>query len=431
MKMMRILYDAEVVAHAMTEKNADRSGIYFTAYNLLCQFAASDKVKVGALVPASIGKHFRKAIRRDERLKNLSVLTSGFRIFEPMVRWWKDRRDKKWKKAAAAGLILIILRALSAIEGRVMTPLYERAGRRTISRFDAYFSPAFRIPEFVKKDRRLENFTVLYDAIPALFPEFSYKWFRDLLESMNADEHYFAISEATKRDFLRLAPQLKPENITVAPLAASDNFYRADADAITAARKKYKIPAGKKYVLSMCTLEPRKNLIFAIKNFILFVEKNKADDMVFVLGGGHWKEFIGKLESEIGALGKYRDLIIRAGYVDDADMAALYSGAIAFAYPSLYEGFGLPPLEAMKCGAPVITSNVSSLPEVVGDAGIMIDPADGDAFVRALMRIYSDENFRAELSKKGLSRAKEFSWEKTAEVMLNVICERQNQGARP
>ena len=102
-----------------------------------------------------------------------------------------------------------------------------------------------------------------------------------------------------------------------------------------------------------------------------FVEKHQINDLVFVLGGGHYNEFIDKLNAMLGKIPE--GLVIKAGYIDDEDLAPLYSGAEWFVYTSQYEGFGLPPLEAMQCGCPVITSNNSSLPEVVGDAGIMID----------------------------------------------------------
>ena len=215
---------------------------------------------------------------------------------------------------------------------------------------------------------------------------------------------------------------MNPDDITVIPLAANDNFYHEkDTKKIKAVRTKYNIPADKKYVFSLCTLEPRKNLIRAVKTFIEFIKKNKIDDMVFVLGGAHWDEFIGKLESEIDDLGKYKDKIIRAGYIDDADLAALYSGAEWFVYTSQYEGFGLPPLEAMQCGCPVITSNTSSLPEVVGDAGIMIDWDNDEQHIAAYEKYYFDDKYRNDMAKSGLKHAKDFSWKHTVDIIINQM----------
>lgn len=113
--------------------------------------------------------------------------------------------------------------------------------------------------------------------------------------------------------------------------------------------------------------------------------------MVFVLGGGSWKAFMSILEQELSLLGKYRNKILTIGYVADQDLAPLYSGAEWFVYTSQYEGFGLPPLEAMACGCPVITSNNSSLPEVVGDAGVMIDWDSDEQHIKAYEKYYFDK----------------------------------------
>ena len=109
------------------------------------------------------------------------------------------------------------------------------------------------------------------------------------------------------------------------------------------------------------------------------------------------------------------------GYVDDEDVNTLYSNSLFFTYISLYEGFGMPPLEAMSCGTPVLTSNTSSLPEVVGDAAIMIEPTDKKACIDAMKNLYFNENLRNELSKKGLEQAKKFSWEKSTKIIIDSI----------
>jgi glycosyltransferase involved in cell wall biosynthesis len=113
-----------------------------------------------------------------------------------------------------------------------------------------------------------------------------------------------------------------------------------------------------------------------------------------------------------------RGRIVLTGYVDDADLAPLYRGATAFVYPSLYEGFGLSQLEAMQCGTPVIASNTSSMPEVVGDAGILVDPRDGDALCQAMLDLCRDAPMRARLSERSLARAARFTWERTTREAL-------------
>ena len=142
------------------------------------------------------------------------------------------------------------------------------------------------------------------------------------------------------------------------------------------------------------------------------------------MGGYHSEDFINTFYDEIKG---YKDQIIQLGYVDDEDVPYLYSGAQWFIYTSQYEGFGLPPLEAMACGCPVITSNNTSLPEVVGDAGIMIDWDSDEQHISAYEKYYFDEEYRKEMSKRGLERSKLFSWENCVNSTLNIICNNYNK----
>ena len=186
-------------------------------------------------------------------------------------------------------------------------------------------------------------------------------------------------------------------------------------------RQKYGIPLNGKYVFSLCNIEERKNLIREIKTFADFINKNHIDDMYFVLGGAKVQSFIEIFEKSIDSLDFVKNRIIRAGYIDDEDLAPLYSGAEWFVYTSQYEGFGLPPLEAMACGCPVITSNSSSLPEVVGDAGIMIDWDSDEQHIQAYEKYYFDKKLRAKMSKKGLERSKPKKKKKTVDVIVSKI----------
>jgi hypothetical protein len=181
------------------------------------------------------------------------------------------------------------------------------------------------------------------------------------------------------------------------------------------------LPQDKKYIFSLCSLEPRKNLIRSVKTFLRFITKNKIDDLVFVLGGGTWTGFMDKFNAEIPELKDYKDKIFITGYVDTADLEILYSNAEWFVYTSQYEGFGMPPLEAMACGCAVITSNNSSLPEVVGDAAQTLTWDSDEEHVKAYEKYYFDNDFRQSMAKKGLERSKRFSWKKTVDGMLETI----------
>jgi alpha-1,3-rhamnosyl/mannosyltransferase len=171
------------------------------------------------------------------------------------------------------------------------------------------------------------------------------------------------------------------------------------------------------YILSVGTLEPRKNLTTAIKAYARLPETIRQDMPFVIAGMKGWRT--DGLDKEVAALIE-KGQIRRLGYVPDEALPALYSGARAFVYPSLYEGFGLPPLEAMACGTPVIVSNRSSLPEVVGDAGLKVEALDVDGLAGAMNQVIEDDVLRASLRQRGMERAKGFSWRRCAEETLAV-----------
>jgi glycosyltransferase involved in cell wall biosynthesis/lipopolysaccharide biosynthesis glycosyltransferase len=299
---------------------------------------------------------------------------------------------------------------------------------------DFFFSPMYSVPEVIAKQDNINKCLFLHDAIPLLYPEYfvghPMQWYYDMFQSLNNNDFYFTNSISTQNDFMKLNKNITRDNSAVA-LLACDKIFKPSKYNLKQVCKKYNIPTDKKYVFSLCTLEPRKNLIRSVKTFIEFIKKNKIDDMVYVLGGGQWAGFMEKLNAEFDELGKYKDKILQAGYVDKEDLPTLYSGATFFVYTSQYEGFGLPPLEAMQCGCPVIASNNSSLPEVVGDAGIMIDWDSDEQHIAAYEKYYFDEKYREEMAKKGLERSKQFSWKNTVDVVEKQIKDRLNKKNGP
>ena len=177
-------------------------------------------------------------------------------------------------------------------------------------------------------------------------------------------------------------------------------------------KKKYGIPDAP-YILSLCTLEPRKNIDQIIRAFAKLVNESQIQELNLVLVGPKGWMF-DKIFDAIATNTTVKNKIFITGFIPDEDLASIYSEAMMFVYPSFYEGFGLPPLEAMQCGTPVITSNVSSLPEVVGDAGIMVSPRDLDELCQAMLTVYKNPSLRQEMSEKSLHRASKFSWSRCA-----------------
>ncbi len=220
-----------------------------------------------------------------------------------------------------------------------------------------------------------------------------------------------AISQATKRDLMHYLG-IPDEQISVVYLGVDHKLFRPVSHRI------YDNP----YVLFIGSEHPRKNFAGLLKAFSQLKGEPRFKDLKLVKvgkAGGSEVDFRGQTMEVINTLDLVGDVIF-ADFVPEAELPAYYSGAEVFVLPSLYEGFGFPPLEAMACGCPVITSNTASLPEVVGEAGIMVNPYDTDSLVKAMRRVLTDSELRDDMVRKGLEQAKRFSWEKAARQTQEV-----------
>lgn len=224
-----------------------------------------------------------------------------------------------------------------------------------------------------------------------------------------------AVSRRTAGDLMSWL-DLPASRIEVIPLAPPASIEAVTGPALDAFRQR--AGAGQPFLLCVGTLEPRKNLITLLRAFASL--RTKIPHQLVLVGPEGWLN--GGLGEAVGSLG-LRDRVRLTGFVSDDDLSGWYSAADCFVFPSVYEGFGLPPLEAMRCGAPVVTSNVSSLPEVVDDAALMVDPLDVDAIATAILQAVSDPALAADLRARGFERAAEFSWQRTARETLAVYRE--------
>lgn len=223
-------------------------------------------------------------------------------------------------------------------------------------------------------------------------------------------DHVITVSEHTRHD-LEAWLHIPPERITVTYEAPASIFRPVETEIVRAiTRGKYGIEG--RYILFVGTLEPVKNLARLIDAFAIARERSGIEPSLVVAGQKGWR--FADIFARVERLG-LQDQVVFTGYVPDSDLPALYSGADVFVMPSLYEGFGLPVLEAFACGAPVITSNVSSLPEVAGDAAILVDPLNVEALAEALEHVCTDDYLRQNLRLAGLARAAQFSWKRCAE----------------
>lgn len=294
----------------------------------------------------------------------------------------------------------------------------------TLGGHDIYHSPFLPIPQELRGVTKPKKVITIHDLIPHLFPSYFGEWnvnmMKKILDCIDADTYPICVSEATKNDLCEVTG-ISPDKVFVAHLAASeDKFYQVrDNEEIEHILQKYNINIHKRYLLSIATLEPRKNIERTIRAFLKLVQQEKIDDLNLVLVGSKGWDFE-TIFDEIKANPLLKEKIIVTGFVADEDLAALYSAALAFVYPSLYEGFGLPPLEAMQCGTPVISSNKSSLPEVVDDAGLLVEPTDENAIADAMLQLYTDKSLRNTLSKKATLQAQKFSWKKFTEQHISI-----------
>jgi glycosyltransferase involved in cell wall biosynthesis len=264
----------------------------------------------------------------------------------------------------------------------------------------------------------------IHDLALAKFPEFSKRllgerWSRyKTLRTLQRATRVIAVSRNTANDLSNLY-QTPSEKVRVIYNGVGEEFFSIPpADSLNLVRAQYTIPPGD-YILYVGGSDPRKNLRRLLEAFSILLKK--INPLTLVLAGGmgrRGEEIIGKI-SELG-LGRH---VVLTGHLLAQELRRLYAGARLFAYPSLYEGFGLPVLEAMACGVPVMTSNTSSLPEVAGEAAYLIDPYDVQSMAAAMEKILQDKNLASSLKAKGLERAKAFSWERAARQTLEVYKE--------
>lgn len=276
------------------------------------------------------------------------------------------------------------------------------------------------------RSRAIPAVITVYDLIPMLYPHYFgpgvSEQFTEQVGRLNGD-HWILCSSDDTRAALTSVSKVDPARVRVVPWAASrDTFFPcADLARIDATKSKYGIPDGP-YVLSLCTLEPRKNTQHLIDCFVEMVTGEKIRDLSLVLvGGSGWIPEVNRRIAEAASQHRAGGLhIVTTGYVNDEDLAPLYSGATMFVYPSLVEGFGLPPLEAMQCGVPVISSDASAMPEVLGDAGLLVAPQDASALIQAMLNVYRSSDLRTTLSLKAIAQSDLFSWRRCADETVAI-----------
>lgn len=351
--------------------------------------------------------------------------------------------------AGNATYITSLIEALGEIDGENQYTLYvtkpaalERYANRwtnfAVRRIKPH-NPLIRIPITFNTELRLRPVDILFVqyTAPPLAPckvvttihDISYEHFPETFTRHSRFQMKLTIPQTARKAARVITPSeysrqdliktynLPPEKIETIPLAAADFFKPVNNfEEINRIRRKYDLNGD--YILGVGSIQPRKNLVRLIEAYSDLKKKRGDIPPLVLVGKKSWLFEDTIKATDVHGVG---ESVKFTGFVPDEDLPALYSAALCFVYPSFFEGFGLPPLEAMQCGTPVIAGDRTSIPEVVGDAGLLVDPFDTNAIGSALERMISDDKLREELKLKGVERARQFSWEKAARQTLNVF----------
>ncbi|MDR2210033.1 MAG: glycosyltransferase [Spirochaetaceae bacterium] len=387
-----LLFDATIF-HGIESKTDARSGIFFVAYNILKQLSKNSQINI-TLYLEYFNAVLREACKKDDLLKKFDILCL------------------KYKSSVKN-------------TGYIKNPKF------CPDSFDAYINVSCFSLLCGDDMDRIVKFYVLHDTTLLLLDYGDEGWRKNRKafwnfydDSLTKNTYGFCVSESARRDFLRFFPVLDPAKMIVTPIATARKFKpNRDIDKLNEIKMKYNMSALDTYIFSFNSYNLRKGLIFTVGCYLKFIERHRINNLCFLsAGGGDVSYYKKKIEQNYGELfHRYKNRIFMIGYIDDEDLEILYSHALFTSYLSEYEGFGMPPLEAMSCGIPVITSNTSSLPEVVGDAAVTIDPYDDEACIKAFEDLYFDNIIRKEYIAKGFVRAKIFTWEKTVNVMADKM----------
>ena len=398
---IKLIFDIEIIANAYKQ---NETGIFRVAYEMFKQFSSSNKIDL-LFSNFNYSEYKRTEINVTQFFADHPV-QPRFANNCKRVKFIPFRKEKMFR----------IMYGKMGIKNYKTTFNLDH-----IQSAEIYHSFYYPINNGLQDFPHLKKVVTVHDLIPILFPQFNDNTdlLKETVRCIGNNNYAICVSENTRQDLLKYAPELDPEKIFVSLLAASpDLFYPCkDQNKLNEVKEKYNLPD--QYFLSLSTLEPRKNIDFLIRSFIKMITTHQIDDIKLVLVGSKGWNY-DKIFEEHEKFAELKDRIIITGRIPDEDLASIYSGANSFYYMSLYEGFGLPPLEAMQCGVATVTSNTSSLPEVVGEAGITLDPTDENALAETMWNFYSDKNLQKTYAAKALDRAKEFSWEKTMQKHLDI-----------
>jgi glycosyltransferase involved in cell wall biosynthesis len=364
---------------------------------------------------AGIGRYARELIRALSRIDH----DNQYVLFVP-----SDAHDEllrfDWSPNFKIVHAPINERYLAALWHRARVPLFVEA---FIGPVDVFYSPDFLLPPTLARRTLVTVHDLSYVRVPECFPAPLLNYLNNSVpRAVNRANVILADAASTQRD-VNDVYRVPLEKIKVL-YSGVDPRFNPNVSTESQARVR-ELTHGKPYLLSVSTIQPRKNYVRLIEAFAKIANSELGiassqyairNTQLVIAGGRGWMfEQVFQTVERLGL----QDRVIFPSFFSDDDLSALYAGATLFVYPSLYEGFGLPVVEAMACGVPIVSSNASSLPEVGGDAVLYFDPRNVDAMVDAMQRALSDESLRAQMRAKGFEQVKQFSWDKAARELMH------------
>jgi glycosyltransferase involved in cell wall biosynthesis len=416
---MRILYDISTLGLAHLYQQS-RGGSTRVDLNIAEGLAASSECELLFCANHStVAYHGCEAfLASHPRLEDVPLLAGGGLKAHSAVRAAASAAHRRVRQLFGSNVLPAAVRHCAAfVDRRLQRPVADAA-----SGVDILHSPSTPLPPPSAR-RSPARFLTVYDLSYLRFPDLYGPAYRRTsmaaIHSLRPGDRLITTSRFI-RDELCERGVASADRIHVVPLAAHPSLFSpcTDAETLDTVRRRYGIPEGP-YVLSVNSPDPRKNVPQAIHAFARAAREGRdvLSSLVLTGSAGNGSDRIHQAIAEYPGLD---GRIVLTGHVPDDDLAPLYSGARVFVYPSIYEGFGLPPLEAMQCGTPAITSNTSSLPEVVGDGGVMVPPGDVDALAGAMLDLARDTDRRRCLQRRALAQASRFSWELSTATTLDA-----------
>lgn len=380
-----------------------KTGVGYYTYNLISEFLKIARQNHYYLCDILIGRIFYNMYRLED-VSSFDYFSNYFANISKMPFPFN-------------GLMWILLSQYAKATGKTRRIKIEDA--------DIFFGPNFR-GVFRKT---LKTVITIHDMAHEYYPEATskriFKYLKKLQQSAEKADLIIADSENTKEDILKFL-NLSEEKIKVI-YPGVDTIFRPinDQDVLNSVRRKYNL--YERFILYLGAIQPRKNITTLIRAYGILCKEQNFDHKLVIAGGVGWKnKDIRVLIEEL----RLEDKVVFTGYIPEHNLPVIYNLSDAFVFPSLYEGFGLPVLEAMACGTPVVTSNVSSLPEVAGDAALLINPHSIEDLADGIKRILHNDGLRKKNIANGFERAKLFTWEKcageTLDVFSQVLSQKQN-----